>query len=419
MDRNIEMKISFDTANISQVFIHTAGSYLIKPISKHNNYYLRNFENVPSSTELKKLAIEINATKSKSKQNKIINGIKERLDIDQTVQAIPLTFCHDVEKMQGYIVFEQTTNVENYDLSILDFISYDFNVFNDYLLFFINFFDYSLGAFDKKDANNIELDTLYPVEKIVELAKKYYVKEKDNLIYYQSLFRKCINFVYCIENPLEDEIKDLTIKQRFFLYNTIYKYDFESLANNFRTSNLLKYEYDNFPLQRTYNIHQDVHPLISAIKEHDYSGRHLRSLNQYLTYNLFTAFYITLFNLVSINKLHVKLCNNCNRYFITTKENVTYCDRILHDNVTCKEVGSKEQQKRKLENQPVYAKYRSIQQKKCVYANRHANIPSYKKDYENFNKTAKKFKDDIKKGKSTEEEFDKWLDSQDKTKKQD
>ena len=57
--------------------------------------------------------------------------------------------------------------------------------------------------------------------------------------------------------------------------------------------------------------------------------------------------------------------------------------------------------------------------KKCVYANRHADIPSYKKDYDNFNKTAKKFKDDIKKGKSTEEEFDKWLDTQDKTKKQD
>lgn len=414
MDRNIEMKISFDTANISQVFIHTSGSYLIKPISKHNNYYLRNFENVPSSTELKKLAIEINATKSSSKQNKIINGIKERLDIDQTVQAIPLTFCHDVEKMQGYIVFEQTTNVEKYDLSILDFISYDFNVFNDYLLFFINFFDYSLGAFDKKDANNIELDTLYPVEKIVELAKKYYDKEKDNLIYYQGLFRKCINFVYCIENPLEEEIKDLTIKQRFFLYNTIYKFDFESLANNFRTSNLLKYEYDNFPLQRTYNIHQDVHPLISAIKEHDYSGRHLRSLNQYLTYNLFTAFYITLFNLVSINKLHVKLCNNCNRYFITTKENVAYCDRILYDNVTCKDIGTKLSQKRKEDSLPVYRRYRKIFAKKRMHVKRNPDIEKYQIEYENFKKESNQFKKNIQNGIKTYEDFDKWLDTQDR-----
>ena len=38
-----------------------------------------------------------------------------------------------------------------------------------------------------------------------------------------------------------------------------------------------------------------------------------------------------------------------------------------------------------------------------------------KNDYETFNKIANQFKDDIKKGKATEEEFDKWLDTQDKT----
>ena len=101
----------------------------------------------------------------------------------------------NVEKLKGYIVFEPTNAIEHYDLSLLDFISYDFDVFNDYLLFFINFFDYFIDKLDDNDIKYIELDTLYPVNEIIEIAKKYYNKEKGNLIYYQSLFKKCINFV--------------------------------------------------------------------------------------------------------------------------------------------------------------------------------------------------------------------------------
>ena len=72
-----------------------------------------------------------------------------------------------------------------------------------------------------------------------------------------------------------------------------------------------------------------------------------------------------------------------------------------------------------MESHPVLEKFRKIQQKKCVYANRHDDIPSYREDYENYNRIGNQFKDDIKSGKATEEEFDKWLDTQDKTKKQD
>ena len=65
---------------------------------------------------------------------------------------------------------------------------------------------------------------------------------------------------------------------------------------------------------------------------------------------------------------------------------------------------------------PIYAKYRHIQQVKCVYSKRYNNDPFYKDDYENFKKKSKEFKSNIKKGKATLEDFDKWLDTQDKTK---
>lgn len=58
------------------------------------------------------------------------------------------------------------------------------------IYFFINFFDYFIDKLDDIDIKYIELDTLYPVNQIIQIAKKYYEKEKENLIYYQSLFKK-------------------------------------------------------------------------------------------------------------------------------------------------------------------------------------------------------------------------------------
>lgn len=210
-------------------------------------------------------------------------------------------------------------------------------------------------------------------------------------------------------------MEDLTAKQKFFLYNSLYQDTFKEFSHDFHTTDLLKYQYNNFPIKKEDIQLEDVYILISTIKDFDPSGRHISNLHQFVTNNIFTALYITLFYVVSINKLHIKICGNCNRYFLTSKKNVTYCDRIAEDALTCKNIGSIEQQKRKLESKPVYKKHRRIQQIKCVYAGRYKDKPFYKNDYETFNKIANQFKDNIKKEKATEEEFDKWLDTQDKT----
>jgi len=412
MNKKNEIKISFDTTTLSQVFIHTAGSYLSKPISTKNNNYLANYRNYPSEQELKSLIIKITKTKQDAKRQILINDLKSRLDIDRSVNAEPLTFTNNIEKLNGYIVFESISSVENYDLSLLDFISYDFDVFNDFLLFFINFFDYFIDKLNDKDIKYIEIDTLYPVKEIIEIAKKYYEKEKNNLIYYQSLFKKCIHFVYCIDNPFN--LNDLTLKQRFFLYNQLYQDTFKEFSHNFHTTDLLEYQYNNFPLKKEDIQLEDVYTLISIIKEIDSTGKHLSNLHQFVTNNLFTSFYITLFNLVAINKLHIKICGNCNRYFLTPKENVSYCDRIIAENQTCKDIGKKEYQKRKQASDATYRKYRTIGTRKKTRASRNPEIEMYQKDLEQFRKIGTKMYKDFCNEKISHEEFAKWVDEQDK-----
>ena len=412
MERKNKIGISFDSSYFSQIFIHTSGAYLSKPISKNNNKYLVNLRTIPPDERFGQLVLELEKSTSESEREKILNELKAITEIDKTVEAIPLTFKDNVETLKGYIVFEPTTAVEHNDLSLLDFISYDFDVFNDYLLFFINFFDSFIDKLDDNDIKHIELDTLYSVSEIVEIAKKYYDKEKGNLIYYQSLFKKCINFVYKIDNPFD--MKYLTHKQIFFLYNQLYQDTFAEFKQDFHSTDLLDYQYNDFPLRKEEIGLEDIFTLISAIEKIDPTGRKLNSLQQFETTNLFTSFYITLFNVVAVNKMHIKICGNCGRYFITHKETVTYCDRIIENKLTCKDIGNKEYQKRKLENDTTYEKYRKIGSRKKLRATRNPKIDIYQKDLEQYRKIGKQMYKDVCSGKITNEDFAKWVDEQDK-----
>ena len=412
MERKNKIGISFDSTYFSQIFIHTSGAYLSKPISKNNNKYLVNLRTIPPDEKFGQLVLDLENASSESEREKILNELKAITEIDKTVEAIPLTFKDNVETLKGYIVFEPMTAVEHNDLALLDFISYDFDVFNDYLLFFINFFDYFIDKLNDNDIKHIELDTLYPVSEVVEIAKKYYDKEKGNLIYYQSLFKKCINFVYKINNPFD--MKYLTHKQIFFLYNQLYQDTFAEFKQDFHSTDLLDYQYNDFPLRKEEIELEDIFTLISAIEKIDPTGRKLNSLQQFETTNLFTSFYITLFNVVAVNKMHIKICGNCGRYFITHKETVTYCDRIIENKLTCKDIGNKEYQKRKLENDTTYEKYRKIGSRKKLRATRNPKIDIYQKDLEQYRKIGKQMYKDVCSGKVSNEDFAKWVDEQDK-----
>ena len=88
---------------------------------------------------------------------------------------------------------------------------------------------------------------MYPIDEIIEIARKYYNEEKENLIYYQSLFKQCINFVYDIDNPID--MKHLTHKQIFYLYNQIYPNVFSEFKKDFHSVDILDYQYLQFPFK--------------------------------------------------------------------------------------------------------------------------------------------------------------------------
>ena len=409
MENKSDLRVSFN----SNLFVHTT-TQIVGHYYKEFIEINEDFEKMTEDEYSKMMIAKANSCKDKKERDKIANEYAKNMQ--KYYPHIPnystLSFNDNVSSLTGYVLFKSEAVQQQFDLSLLDFISYNFNTFNDYYLFFINYFDYFLNKLEKDDLDKIKFNTLYPIKDIIALAKKYYEKEIDNIIKYQKLFKNCINFCYQIDTSID--LSNLTLQQRFFIYNQLYKNPFKGISNNFESINLLDYTYDNIPYNSEVIEPKDVLIISSIIHTYDPDGTRLASSYQLKTNNIFTAFYITLFNTIGMDELYVKICGNCNKYFITPKLNIVYCDREWANNLTCKDVGSKLSQKRKEEKNTIYGKYRTILSRKAMNAKRNPEIGKHVNDYEKYKKEANKLKKEIKEGKKTYNDFNKWLDTQDK-----
>lgn len=407
MNKEHNIKLSFNINTVTHSLKRIVGYYYDKYVELDDN-----LEKMSEDEYSKMMIAKGENAKTEKQRDKIAKEYAENMKKYRAINKSRtiLSYNDQVNKLNGYIGFKYDEIEEQLNLPLLDFISYDLNNVNEYIVFFINYFDLVMDILDKDVLDMIQLNTLYEAKFICDIARNYYDKVVNKVKKMQVIFKMCIDLVYQMNNNeyTLKLTKDLTKEQRFFVFNQVNNRPFKNIANNFKTINMLDYNYEY--------INTKVPELVvSIIKALDPNGEEISHSFQYETDNLYTAFYIMLYNIIGISNGYVKICGNCGRYFLTPKATVSYCNRVVDGKITCKDIGSKEQQKRKMKNNPIFAKYRRIQQTKCTYAKRYKDESYYKDDYKNFNKKASEFKKDIKNGKTTIEEFDKWLDSQDKT----
>jgi len=404
MENKCDLRISFNP----KLFVHTT-TQIVAHYYKEFAEINEEFEKMTEDEYSKMMFAKADSCKDKKERDKIANEYAENMQKYYPFRKKyrTLSFNDNINSLTGYILFKKEDVQQQFDLSLLDFISYNFNNLNDYYLFFINCFDYFLPKLDKEDLDKFKLITLYPIKDIITLARKYYEKEISNIKKYQQLFKNCINFCYQIDAPID--LSKLTLQQRFFIYNQLYKNPFKEIANKFESINLLDYTYDNIPYNSDVIEPKDVLIISTIIHTYDPDGTLLLNSYQLKTDNIFTAFYISLFNIIGMDDFYIKICGNCKKYFLTPKLNIAYCDRIWNSDLTCKDVGSRLSQKRKEQENTVYGKYRNIFSKKRMLMKRNPDIKKYEKDYEEYKKEANRIKKEIKNGKKTYEDFDKWL----------
>jgi len=131
-------------------------------------------------------------------------------------------------------------------------------------------------------------------------------------------------------------------------------------------------------------------------------------------YTIIDLYSLIIFELVNIieNNIQVKYCANCKKLFIPPKRSDTlYCDNISPQNkdLTCKEYSQKRLWYDRTQSDEIKRFARNTYMKLQMAATRNKDIQEYKETFENFQSEYRKWKIDIKKGLTTEEEFKKWL----------
>jgi hypothetical protein len=119
----------------------------------------------------------------------------------------------------------------------------------------------------------------------------------------------------------------------------------------------------------------------------------------------------TLYHLLKLG-LVIKKCNNCGKYFIPLRRSdAVYCDRPspYNPSKTCKEDGSHRTFEEKLKMDDAESLRRQIYLAKRMRIRRNPDITAYKESFDKWNTEVSKWKEEIKKGHKTSEEFIQWL----------
>ena len=238
----------------------------------------------------------------------------------------------------------------------------------------------------------------------------------DSYIVLQKALRDVINFSYDINK--EKYLNGLTPTQRYYIYVHSYKEDsymelFKYLTDVSFSQEFDFSEYDKSIKESNFNSPES---LSKYIKNECKKNKNFQIKNYMYSFSsLLSAYYFCVLYFVE-NNIPIKICKNCSKYFIPeNRVSSVYCNRIFENNKTCKEVGANNAYKEKLKKDEINLLYRKTLSAKKMLANRNPDIPMYLEKYEAWKSEANKYKQDIKSGKKTQEQFKQWLEN---TKKQ-
>lgn len=265
-----------------------------------------------------------------------------------------------------------------------------------------NDFEDQLNDADKYE-ETIEQDLF---ESLLDEYSKLSINEYKQL---QDDLKHIINFVYNIDNI--NYLYDLTPSQRYFIFLQNISDEERLRIFSYISSVEMTHDFDFSALDSFQKLKScNAEEMAKIIKKEDKKNHNYNLTNYFYSFSsLISAYYFCLFHFIE-NNIPIKKCKNCEKYFIPENRNSSiYCNRIFENKKTCKEIGANNAYNEKLKKDEVNRLYRRTLSAKKMLANRNPDIPIYLEKYEKWKSEANKFKQDIKEGKKTEEEFKNWI----------
>lgn len=282
---------------------------------------------------------------------------------------------------------------EKYGSFLIRFINADFSSFNTAYCTFFCFYGFSVL---KEFYKNIPKPQLYKSKNdFIKTYEPIFIKIKPKIKEMQNLIRRCINYMYNLNNNSNDNnFSPLEKYLSFTIYNNIFKYSTD-----------IEVFYFQLFAHDTLNIaSQSITPKI--VREHLQNGIiNIQDSAVFHTYYLSNILYVSLAEIASNENIKIKTCKNCNKYFIPIKNTEKYCDNTYYQNeTTCKTTGASSSYSKKRNSVEGIKLYRNNYQRRLMQAKR-SESEQVKLAFENWKELAKSKIKEFNANKISEEEL--------------
>ena len=113
------------------------------------------------------------------------------------------------------------------------------------------------------------------------------------------------------------------------------------------------------------------------------------------------------------NNIEIKKCKNCGKYFVSeNRSDEIFCNNIYENNKTRKEIGHFKVKQKEIQDNVLLRQYRNVYQKLLLRTRRNPSNIQYARDFEDFKDANINWRESIRNGKNTENEYLKWLKKQ-------
>ena len=253
-----------------------------------------------------------------------------------------------------------------------DFLNFDFKNFNDFSSFFIK---YSTTIVDYKKIDNKFKDGYCEKEEFILFAKNIYEKNKNKLIKLQEQVDMVLD--YCLISPNKKAL-EFTPIERFYVLK-----EFSpglSILEDRITSNI------NFTLFSSYpgETEDEIYKFLK------HKNNHIEDLSLILPNSISDILYKELTSILS-EKVYLKTCKNCGKYFIAKTKNSDYCSNIVEGtNKTCQDIGRNYVFKKSKESDPILSLYYKVYNRKASMKSKNPDIKKYADDFDIYKTIGKK-----------------------------
>ena len=291
--------------------------------------------------------------------------------------------------------------VERYGRLLLNFLNADFSSAVTAYETFFAFYGIELLQGYLLDKINIR-KVFNKGNQFFKAFELLYSECQEKINEFQELIRECVIYTYNLKDNTEhSEYTQLERFTSFALRKELFAY---SSYTDIYFNNLIGYDRD---LSRLVN--NKVSEISKKMKKNLIS---LKISNIYHSTFLSNIVFFSLYEIVTNERVIIKNCENCGKYFIpTTKQTEIYCDLTYYENErSCRDTGAGKRYKRNIDEVEGYIIYRRTYQKTLMYLKRNPNmIGDTKTRFKQWKQKSQAKIKDFKNGLLTEEELNIWM----------